>query len=105
MVRRDAHVPVALQVARAQLAHDQKLQLLQKLQCVLGPHLTPSNVRPGTSWETFVPAPSSHPQQRSVGGGMGIFGRKKAAAAAPAAADPLAELSMTLSRLAQAVDA
>ena len=36
---------------------------------------------------------------------MGIFGRKKAAAAAPAAADPLAELSMTLSRLAQAVDA
>merc|ERR1719272_945716 len=37
---------------------------------------------------------------------MGIFGRKKAAAAAPAAAaDPLAELSMTLSRLAQAVGA
>ena len=36
---------------------------------------------------------------------MGIFGRKKAAAAAPAAADPLAELSMTLSRLARPVDA
>ena len=35
---------------------------------------------------------------------MGIFGRKKAAAA-PAAADPLAELSVTLGRLAHAVEA
>ena len=36
---------------------------------------------------------------------MGIFGKKKAAAAPAAAPDPLAEVSMTLSRLAHAVEA
>ena len=36
---------------------------------------------------------------------MGIFGKKKAAAAPAAAPDPLADVSMTLSRLAHAVEA